>query len=283
MIIQNENFQKERELYNLKDATVLNCTFEGKEDGESPLKEARNVKVENCLFSLRYPFWHCVGFEIIGSELNTLSRAPLWYCKNGVIKNTTLNGTKTLRESENVTLENTTSVSDEFGWKCKNININNSQITSQYLLFESEDIKINNLVMNGKYSFQYTKNLVIENSELNTKDAFWHSENTTVVGSTVKGEYLGWYSKNLTLKNCKIIGTQPLCYCENLTLINCEMIDCDLAFEYSQVNARINGHITSVKNVREGKIVADSIGEIINEDSIIPSNCNITTTELITM
>lgn len=41
--IINENFSQERALYNLKDSELINVSFEGKEDGESALKEARNV------------------------------------------------------------------------------------------------------------------------------------------------------------------------------------------------------------------------------------------------
>ena len=118
--------------------------------------------------------------------------------------------------------------------------------------------------------------MVIENSVLDTKDAFWHTKNVTVKNSIIKGEYLAWYSENLTLINCKIIGTQPLCYCKNLILIDCEMIETDLSFEYSQVDATIKGEILSIKNVLSGKIICDSIGEIIKtEDSKYKFNCEI--------
>ena len=105
---------------------------------------------------------------------------------------------------------------------------------------------------------------------LNTKDAFWHSKNVTVKNSVINGEYLAWFSDGLTLINCKIEGTQPLCYCKNLKLINCEMKNCDLAFEYSEVNADIVGNIISIKNPKSGKIKVDSVDEIINEDSVMP-------------
>ena len=62
---------------------------------------------------------------------------------------------------------------------------------------------------------------------------------------------------------CHIKGTQPLCYCKNLTLIDCTTEDCDLTFEYSDVNATIKGGIVSVKNPESGRIAADSIGEIV--------------------
>ena len=116
------------------------------------------------------------------------------------------------------------------------------------------------------------ENLELENCELDTKDAFRHTKNVTVKDSTVKGEYLAWFSDGLTLINCKIIGTQPLCYCKNLKLINCTMEDTDLAFEYSDVDADIKGNVLSIKNPKSGTIIVDSVGEIINEDSIMDVN-----------
>lgn len=55
-IVEMQNFDEERALYHLIDATVRDCTFAGPADGESVLKECRNIAVENCRFSLRYPF-----------------------------------------------------------------------------------------------------------------------------------------------------------------------------------------------------------------------------------
>ncbi len=137
---------------------------------------------------------------------------------------------------------------------------------------DSKDIEINNLVFKGKYSFQYVEKANISNSYLDTKDAFWHSKNITVINSVIKGEYLGWFSEGLTLINCKIIGTQPLCYCKGLKLINCEMVDCDLSFEYSEVEADIKGHIDSIKNPKSGTITYDSVGEIITSDSVMENH-----------
>jgi hypothetical protein len=45
------------------------------------------------------------------------------------------------------------------------------------------------------------------------------------------------------------------------------MVDCDLSFEKSNVTATVIGEITSVKNPVSGRIIADSIGEIIVENS----------------
>lgn len=142
---------------------------------------------------------------------------------------------------------------------------------------DSSDVTLENVDFDGKYSFQYVKGMIISNCRLDTKDAFWHTVDVTVKDSVLKGEYLGWYSKNLTLIRCKIVGTQPLCYCSGLRLIDCETKGCDLAFEYSDVEAEIRGGIDSIKNVRSGYVNADSIGEVIRtDDSVYGFNAKVT-------
>ena len=271
-LIENKTFDEERALYNLKDTEVRNCTFAGPADGESVLKETRNIRVKDCKFSLRYPLWHAKTYELINSSFDDKTRAPIWYADNGTIENCDLEGIKLLRECNNTVIKNTTIISPEFGWKCNGVDMEDTKISSEYIFLDSKNIKLKNVEFQGKYSFQYVENLEIENSKLDTKDAFWHSKNVTVKDSVIKGEYLAWFSEGLTLINCKIIGTQPLCYCKNLKLINCTMEDTDLAFEYSEVEADIIGNVVSIKNPKSGTITVDSVGEIINEDSIMEVN-----------
>ena len=267
--IENEQFDEERALYNLTNALVRDCIFAGPADGESVLKEARDVALDNCSFSLRYPLWHVNGFKMHDSRMDEKTRAAIWYAENGKITESDLGGIKAVRECKNITLYDCNIDSQEFGWKCDTISVTDSKINSEYLFLDSRNVKLEHVQMKGKYSFQYMENLEIRNCFLNTKDAFWHSKNVTVVDSVVRGEYLGWFSENLTLVGCKIIGTQPLCYCKNLRLQNCTMEECDLAFEYSDVIANIIGHVDSIKNPRSGSIVADSVGEVIMGDAVM--------------
>ena len=235
--IYKKTYDEERALYNLTDAEVTDCTFAGPADGESALKECRNVLVKDCSFSLRYPLWHAENFTVENCSMDELTRAALWYTKNGRIINSKLGGIKALRECDDSYLENCEVVSPEFGWRCRGLEMNGVNATAEYFLFECRNVKLKNVKLKGKYSFQYVENAEIEDCDFDTKDAFWHCKNMTVKNSVLKGEYLGWYSDGLTLINCHIIGTQPLCYCKNLTLINCTTEGCDLAFEYSDTDA----------------------------------------------
>lgn len=274
-LIQNMTYPSERALYALADARVEACTFEGEEDGESALKETRDIAVTDCTFRLRYPLWHSHRFTLKRSTMTETCRAPLWYSSDGKISEAMITSVKALRECDNIEISDTTAVSTEFGWHCRDITARRSSFESEYIFFMSERVMLDEIKLKGKYSFQYVTDLHITNSELDTKDSFWHAKNVVVENSTVRGEYLGWYSDSLTMRNCKIIGTQPFCYCTNLTLENCELVDCDLAFEYSDVQADTHGHIISIKNPRSGSITVDSVGEIIRGNTVYECACNI--------
>ena len=267
--IINKQFDEERALYYLQHTDVVKCTFAGPADGESVLKEARDVGVIGCDFSLRYPLWHVQGFKMEQSTMDEKTRAAIWYACDGEIKDSVLGGIKAVRECRNISLSGCRIVSQEFGWKSSDIKLKDSSVTAEYLFLDSRDVELDNVQMKGKYSFQYMENLTVRNSYLDTKDAFWHSKNVTVINSTVKGEYLAWFSENLTLIDCHIIGTQPLCYCKNLKLVNCTMEATDLSFEYSEVEADVRGHVDSIKNPKCGHITVDSVGEVIMTDDVV--------------
>ena len=264
--IVGQTYDEERSLYNLTHGDVEDCSFAGPADGESALKEARDVTVKGCNFSLRYPLWHAKGFTMENCTMDEATRAPIWYAEDGTIADSKIEGVKCLRECDRMRVVRSTVSSPEFGWRCRGLTVQDSTVDAVYCLFESRDVEIKNLKMTGKYSFQYIENLHIVDSYLDTKDAFWHTKNAFIENTTLKGEYLGWYSQGLTLVNCTIIGTQPLCYCKNLKLINCKMIDCDLSFERSDVEATLTAPILSVKNPRSGTVTLPSCGEIIMDD-----------------
>ncbi|MBR6913778.1 MAG: DUF3737 family protein [Treponema sp.] len=271
--IEKRQFDEERALYGLENIEVVDCRFDGPADGESALKETKDIAVRSSFFNLRYPLWHVSGGTVSDSVFTENSRAALWYCNGVTIDSSKLGGIKALRECENITLKNSSANSTEFIWKCKNLRIENVHIEqSEYPFFEVDGAKISNLSMKGKYSFQYCSDIEICNSELDTKDAFWHSKNVTVRDSVINGEYLGWYSENLTLINCRIVGTQPFCYCKNLVIENCTMEKCDLSFERSTVSANVIGKIDSVKNPLSGRIESDEIGDIIMEENVVDSS-----------
>lgn len=264
--IENQTFDMERALYGSRDVEVKNCRFDGPADGESAFKECDNVRADHCFFNLRYPFWHDHGLRITDSEMTELCRAALWYTDHVEIVNTKMHGIKALRECAQAVVKGCDIISPEFGWSVRGIEMEDTTAQSEYFMMRSDHLDFRNVSLKGKYSFQYITDAVFENCNFDTKDAFWHAKNVIIRNSVVKGEYLAWYSENVTFENCKIIGTQPLCYCRGLKLADCQMIDTDLAFERSEVEARITTPVISIKNPYAGYITVPEVGEIIRDD-----------------
>jgi hypothetical protein len=279
-LIKNQHFEGERPLYARREGLRLENVTIG--PGESSLKEGANIEADGCEFNGKYPFWECDGFTIRNCIFREGARAALWYTRHCRMIDTLVEAPKMFRRITSTYLENVrlTNALETF-WDCDGVTLRNVEAQkADYIFMHTDNIDIDNFRLQGNYSFQYSKNVVIRNSDLDTKDAFWESENVTVYDSRIQGEFLGWYAKNLRLVNCHIGGTQPLCYCENLILENCTFEpDADLAFEYSSVQATVQGAIQSVKNPRSGFIKAGSIGQIILDSNIkAPGDCEITQT-----
>lgn len=276
--IQNKEFGGERPLFTSSDLLLDNVTIHA---GESALKECKNITAVNSRFEGKYPFWHVDGFVIKNCLFTPGARAALWYSDNLDMSDTLVEAPKMFREMRNIKLQNVRIPdAQETMWHVHNVNLRNVEVANaDYLFMHSSDIDIDNYRQQGNYSFQYCKNVVIRNAVIDSKDAFWMTDNVTLIDCKLTGEYLGWHSHNLHLIRCSISGTQPLCYCHDLVMEDCTMApDCDLAFEESTLNAKVNGNITSVKNPTSGRIEADSIGEIIIDKNIkAPADCEIIT------
>ncbi len=265
-LITDRTFDEERALYGSNGIIVDNCRFDGPADGESAMKESRNVVVKNSYFNLRYPFWHDDNLKIDNIEMTDKCRAALWYTRDVVVRNSRIHGIKALRECEEIRIENSDIVSQEFGWNVRNITMEDVSAESEYFMMNSERLDFKNVNLKGKYSFQYISDSVFEDCTFDTKDAFWHARNVIVRNSIIKGEYLAWYCENVTFENCTITGTQPLCYCKGLKLLDCRMTDSDLAFEKSDVYAHINTQMISIKNPSKGTIYVPCVGKLIMDD-----------------
>lgn len=267
-------FTGERPLFAACDTAIYDTIFS---EGESPLKESRDISVYRSMFKWKYPIWYAKNVEVTGSTWETMARAGVWYTDHIKVTDSTIQAPKNFRRCDGVTLEHVAfSDAAETLWHCANITLRDVTAKGDYFAMNSENIEVDGLTLFGNYSFDGVKNVVIRNSRLVTKDAFWNSENVTVYDSFISGEYLGWNAKNLTLINCTVESLQGMCYIDGLTMKNCRLIGTTLAFEYSHVEADIVGKIESVFNPASGTIIADEIGELTMEkDKIDPLKTNI--------
>ena len=260
----------ERALFAEHDTEIFDTIFD---NGESPLKESRNIKLNGCMFKWKYPLWYSENISLTNCTWFTMSRAGVWYTNNIKLSYNSIESPKNFRRCKGIILDNVTFAdAAETLWHCSDVKMNGVSAKGDYFAMNSENIVADDLTLFGNYSFDGAKNVEIRNSRLLSKDAFWNSENITVYDSVISGEYLGWNAKNLTFINCTVESLQGMCYIDNLSMKNCKLLNTTLAFEYSTVDADIVGSVDSILNPLGGCIKADYIKELIIEKDKVDSD-----------
>lgn len=258
-----EEFTGERALFNSSNLRIENARFHS---GESPLKESKKIELFCCEFDWKYPLWYCEDVVVENTIFTETARSGIWYTRSIKMTDCKIAAPKTFRRSKDITLVRVDlPFAQETMWNCDGISLSDVRITGDYFGFGTSNVTAQNIDVDGNYLFDGGKNITVKDSKLISKDAFWNCENVLVENCYIVGEYLGWNSKNVTFVGCTIESNQGMCYMDNVVLRDCRLINTDLCFEYCTVDAEIKSHVQSVKNPISGRIVADSIGEIIHE------------------
>ncbi|MFT8593187.1 MAG: DUF3737 family protein [Bifidobacterium sp.] len=273
-------FEGERSLFAEHDATITSVTFG---EGESPLKESRNIALDSTVFQWKYPLWYSRHITVRRSIFESMSRSGIWYTDDISLADTTCQAPKLFRRCNRVDLERVHfSDAEETLWHCRDIHIHDVQANGDYLGMDCDGVYAEHLDVVGNYVFDGARNLEIHDSTFVSKDAFWNCENVAIYDSVINGEYLGWNTKNLTLVNCTIRSNQGLCYIDHLTMRNCRLLHTDLAFEYcTDIDADIRSSIMSVKNPISGIIRAERIDSLIMDRHVVdPTKTKIEITQI---
>ena len=116
-------FTGERALYDTHDAQILDSTFD---DGESPLKESSDLKLNNVTFQWKYPLWYTVNVKVTNSTLLETARSGIWYTNHLLMEKCLISAPKTFRRANDITLVDCELPNaSETLWKCTNIKLKN--------------------------------------------------------------------------------------------------------------------------------------------------------------
>ncbi len=272
--IRQQTLTGERALFQKRNIRVTDSIFA---DGESPLKECRDVELYDCLFRWKYPLWYCKNITAKNCTWFDMARAGVWYTDNIRVEDAVIEAPKNFRRCRGIQLKNVVmSNAEETLWNCEDVKMEQVTAAGDYFAMNCRDVEADGFVLTGNYSFDGAVNVTIRDARMLSKDSFWNSDGVTVYDSFISGEYLGWNSKNLTLVNCTVESLQGMCYIDNLVMKNCKLINTTLAFEYSTVKADISSKIDSVMNPSGGMIRAKEIGELIlQRDRVDPAKTEI--------
>lgn len=276
--IKEQRLIGERALFRSKDLSIEYSIFA---DGESPLKESRDISLKNTSFQWKYPLWYCRNITVQDCDFAEMARAGIWYTDNITVADTLYEAPKGFRRVKGLTLRNVDLPhAEETLWHCSDVTLENVVAKGDYFAMNCDHMKLDQFRLVGNYCFDGCHDVEVHHAKMLSKDAFWNCENIMVYDSYICGEYLGWNSRNVTFVNCVIESLQGMCYMDNVVMKNCRLLNTTLAFEYSTADVETAGRIESVKNPSAGVIRAGEIGELIlNEKEIDPAKTTIITVD----
>lgn len=276
--IKEQRLTGERALFRSKDLSIEYSIFA---DGESPLKESRDISLKNTSFQWKYPLWYCRNITVQDCDFAEMARAGIWYTDNITVADTLYEAPKGFRRVKGLTLRNVDLPhAEETLWHCSDVTLENVVAKGDYFAMNCDHMKLDQFRLVGNYCFDGCHDVEVHHAKMLSKDAFWNCENIMVYDSYICGEYLGWNSRNVTFVNCVIESLQGMCYMDNVVMKNCRLLNTTLAFEYSTADVETAGRIESVKNPSAGVIRAGEIGELIlNEKEIDPAKTTIITAD----
>lgn len=267
--VQHEDLTGERALFRKSGLLIEDCYFH---DGESPLKEGKNLKVKKCTFGYKYPLWYGKGHLVENSKFLEMARSGIWYTDDSTFQNCDIIAPKLFRRCSNIVLKNLHfHDAKETLWSCNKVSLRDIKVENgDYFGKDSSNITVENLFIDGNYCFDGAKNIVVKDSVLHSKDAFWNCENVVLINCRIEGEYFAWNTKNIRLEHCHIVSHQGFCYMDNVSIVDSTIEDSDLIFEYcSNLDVSVRSKLLSVKNPTSGIIRSSGIEELImNEDRI---------------
>ena len=241
--IFNLTFKGNRILSNTNDKNYFKCVFY---DGLYQFKNASNININNCTFFSKYSFWNTSNIAVENSLFERDTRAVFWYTNKLDIKNTKFLGAKIVNYSTYITVNNCNIISDFDFWNSTNAKFNSSNLYGDYFLYSSNDIEINDCKIESKQALQMCKNIKIYKTAIKSSDILWHAEDGFFENTYFSGKNIGWNSKNLTFNNCIFEGDTPFCYASNIIFNNCKFVNCEGAFENSEVFGTITGSLISI-------------------------------------
>ncbi|TCD55050.1 DUF3737 family protein [Alloscardovia theropitheci] len=197
-------------------------------------------------------------------------------------------GESPLKESDELTISDTT-----FGWKyplwyCRNVSLSHSTLleTARSGIWYTHNISIDNSAINAPKTFRKSSHITIANSSIPYADeTLWNCSDITMTNVNVRGDYFGMNSSNINLDNVKIDGNYAFDGGKNIVIRNSHLATKDALWNTENVtvyDSVITGEYIgwNSKNLTFINCVIESNQGLCYIDGLTLKNCIVRNTDL---
>lgn len=92
--IRQTYFEGERPLFGAEHLSIQDTIFG---EGESPLKESRDISLEGSIFQWKYPLWYSKNIAVKDGTWAEMARAGVWYTDDMTVERALIEAPKNFR------------------------------------------------------------------------------------------------------------------------------------------------------------------------------------------
>jgi len=200
----------------------------------------------------------------INEERLTGERA-LFMSKDLEIKNCIFaDGESPLKESQNISIENSSFQWKYPLWYCKDITVKNSAVfeMGRAGIWYTDNVSFDDVLFEAPKGFRRCNGIKLQNVDFpNADETLWHCSNITMKRVSAKGNYFAMNSRDIQIDNFHLAGNYSFDGCENVEISNAKMISKDAFWNCKNVT------------VKNSYICGEYIGW--NSENITLENCTI--------
>ena len=197
-------------------------------------------------------------------------------------------GESPLKESENISLVNST-----FNWKyplwySKNISVENCTLTSTARagIWYTHNIKMTDCRIPAPKTFRRSTNIVLENIDMpNALETLWSCQKVKIKNLKAQGDYICMNCEDMVIENFDLLGNYAFDGAKNITIRNSKLLTKD-AFWNSEnitvVNSEIRGEYLgwNSKNLTLIDCTIESLQGLCYIENLVLKNCRLVNTTL---
>lgn len=127
-------------------------------EGESPLKESRDISLEGSIFQWKYPLWYSKNIAVKDGTWAEMARAGVWYTDDMTVERALIEAPKNFRRCRRLTLKEVALPNAlETLWHCTDVTLDHVMAKGDYFAMDCENMKIQDFQLAGNYSFDGAK------------------------------------------------------------------------------------------------------------------------------
>ena len=139
-VVRAQRLTGERALFMSRELKIYDTIFD---DGESPLKESRDIELVNCMFKWKYPLWYCRNVKVTDCQWFEMARAGVWYTDNMEVDRAVIEAPKNFRRCRELTLRDVDMPNaQETLWHCSGVKLDNVSAKGDYFAMNKKKVAL---------------------------------------------------------------------------------------------------------------------------------------------